>query len=188
MVFAEAVSLMVCFAGFCPTAKTLRRIFLPFVTGRENKISIVNFSIIMRSLLLAARPFSRPLLSHPALSTRLFSSSSQIHKDVASEAEVASATPVLTWNDFLQLRQTRRRLQMTSSVFTGFLGVTTGWGYLATIEIDPTQMIFGFDPVLVLGCSLLGCGALGALAGPFLGDFVFKYGTLRGRRHIFDEV
>ncbi|KAK9474703.1 mitochondrial import protein Pam17 [Dipodascopsis tothii] len=130
--------------------------------------------------LSVSSPLHRPLLWPIGVPVRAFSASARARVD-------EPAAPTLTWNDFLSLRQTRRRLQLSSSIFTGFLGISTGWGYLSSIEIDPTQMIFGFDPFIVLGGALAGCAALGALAGPSAGDLVFKYLTLRGRRHIFED-
>jgi mitochondrial import inner membrane translocase subunit TIM23 len=80
----------------------------------------------------------------------------------------------LSWNDFLALRVRRRRVNLISSCFTAFLGVSLGWGFIANIEIDPTQLIFGFDPAIVYSLALVICGGLGYLVGPSLGDIVFK--------------
>lgn len=80
----------------------------------------------------------------------------------------------LNWNDFLALRVKRRRVNLISSCFTAFLGVSAGWGFIANIEIDPTQLILGFDPAVVYSLALVICGGLGYLVGPSLGDVVFK--------------
>jgi len=35
-------------------------------------------------------------------------------------------------------------------------------------------MIWGLDPLIVLGLSLISCGAVGWLAGPIMGSFAFR--------------
>lgn len=80
----------------------------------------------------------------------------------------------LTWNEFLALRIKRRRINVACSFVTAAGGMLLGWGYLANVEIDPTEPIFGFDPIIVYSIGLIICGGLGYLAGPSLGDVVFK--------------
>lgn len=91
-----------------------------------------------------------------------------------STTSSASSSAQLTWDQFLAQRIRRRRLNVAGSVFTGLIGISVGWGVIANIEIDPTQLIFGFDPLQVLPAGLLLCGGIGALAGPSLGSLVFK--------------
>lgn len=80
----------------------------------------------------------------------------------------------LTWTDFFQLRKQERRINVGSSVFTALVGANVSWAYLSTMEIDPTQMIFGFDPLVVVTAGLMASGALGYLMGPAVGSQVFK--------------
>lgn len=83
-------------------------------------------------------------------------------------------TSALSWNEFLALRSKRRRVNTVCSIFTAFGAVTIGWGFVSNIEIDPTQMIFGFDPFWVYGGGLFALGGFSYLLGPVVGESVFK--------------
>lgn len=122
----------------------------------------------MSSLLLAARP----ALLRP--SSSLLPCRSAVMATRFNSSSAATGTASLTWDQFLAQRIRRRRLNVIGSVFTGIAGIAVGWGVIANIEIDPTQLIFGFDPLQVLPVGLLLCGGLGALAGPSLGSLVFR--------------
>lgn len=118
-------------------------------------------NIILMSLLLAS---SRRALLRPALTSVRFNST----------AARASAEHKLTWDQFLTQRFRRRRINVGASIFTGFLGVTAGWATIANIEIDPTQLIFGFDPLQVLPVVIALFAGVGALFGPSLGNIIFR--------------
>lgn len=80
----------------------------------------------------------------------------------------------LTWKDFFQLRKQQRRINVVSSGFTALVGCNISWAYLSNMEIDPTQMIMGFDPLVVVSAGLMASGALGYLFGPLIGTQVFN--------------
>jgi import inner membrane translocase subunit TIM23 len=84
------------------------------------------------------------------------------------------AQHLLTWNEFLELRIRRRRVNVISSCFTALGGVAVGWAFISNVEIDPTELIFGFDPLMVYSIGLVICGTLGYLAGPSMGEVVFR--------------
>lgn len=86
----------------------------------------------------------------------------------------------LTWPEFFELRAKRRRVNVVSSMFTAFFAVTIGWAFVSNIEIDPTETIFGFEVPIVMGVCLLGVGTLGYLAGPSMGNVVFKQMNRKG--------
>ena len=115
---------------------------------------------------------SRPALLRPA-STSIISRNI-VRLNSTTSTSTAAASSQLTWDQFLAQRIKRRRLNVASSVVTGFVGITVGWAVIANIEIDPTQLIFGFDPLQVLPVGLVLCGGIGALAGPSLGSFIFR--------------
>ena len=51
----------------------------------------------------------------------------------------------------------------------------SGIAVLSRQDIDTIGgQLFGMDPFVVLGLATAGCGALGWLAGPFLGNAVFN--------------
>ena len=51
---------------------------------------------------------------------------------------------------------------------------STDAGSQATIESDPTDLVFGVEPVYVYAAATLGCVALGWLAGPTVGGALWK--------------
>jgi import inner membrane translocase subunit TIM23 len=80
----------------------------------------------------------------------------------------------LPWNDYLHLRKQRHRAELIASVPSAFAGLVGGFSYFATLEIDPSQLVFGLDPLLVYGGATVGCGALGWLLGPTFGSAGWK--------------
>lgn len=92
----------------------------------------------------------------------------------SSSASSAASSSSLTWDQFLKQRIRRRRFNVGASVVTGFIGIIVGWGAVANVQIDPTQTIFGLDPLQALPIGLFLCGGLGSLAGPSLGSFIFR--------------
>ncbi|KAF3213064.1 TIM23 complex component [Orbilia oligospora] len=56
---------------------------------------------------------------------------------------------------------------------------TIGLNILGTQEIDPSKMIWGLDPLMVLGIGLIACGATGWLIGPVAGTQAFKIANRR---------
>jgi mitochondrial import inner membrane translocase subunit TIM23 len=53
-----------------------------------------------------------------------------------------------------------------ASIPTSAFGVYIGPEYFGSGDIDPTQMILGFDPFLMNAGFVMGCGILGWLVGP----------------------
>ena len=112
---------------------------------------------------------SRQYLSNSAPVVRFLST-----KAKPSATEAASSEKGLTWTKFFQLKRRQRKINIVSSVFTAILGCNISWSYLSTMQIDPTQMIFGFDPLVVISAGLVASGTLGYLCGPLFGSQVFK--------------
>lgn len=104
-----------------------------------------------------------------SISKKLFSTT----KVVANGLNPSNNEP-FTWENFFQLRKQENRINLGSSIFTAFLGTNISWIHLSTMEIDPTQMIFGFDPLLVISAGLMACGGVGYLLGPLVGSWIFK--------------
>jgi len=75
----------------------------------------------------------------------------------------------LSWDEFLRLRRQRRFSGVIASIPSSMLGIYAGVQYFGSGEIDPTQTILGFDPILMNAAFVLGCGVLGWLIGPTLG-------------------
>ncbi|CCF59089.1 hypothetical protein KAFR_0G00560 [Kazachstania africana CBS 2517] len=88
---------------------------------------------------------------------------------------ISTAEPdSLTWTDFFKLRKQERRINVGSSIFTALVGCNISWAYLSNMEIDPTQMILGFDPLVVISAGLIASGCIGYLFGPLIGTQVFS--------------
>ncbi|QLG71715.1 hypothetical protein HG535_0C00640 [Zygotorulaspora mrakii] len=106
---------------------------------------------------------SRPHILPQLLKIRWISTEAE--KDVSKD---------LSWVEFFELRKKQRRINVGSSVFTAFLGCNISWAYLSTMEIDPTQTIFGFDPLAVISAGIGASGVLGYLLGPLMGTKLFN--------------
>lgn len=104
-------------------------------------------------------------------STRLNSTSTTTSTSQAAEDSDA----VLTWNRFLTLRKTRRRVSLVASVVGGLGCFATGIIVLTTNDFDQMgAQHLGLDPFITLGLGTFACGTLGWLLGPFLGTALFN--------------
>ncbi|KAF2112298.1 mitochondrial import protein Pam17-domain-containing protein [Lophiotrema nucula] len=91
--------------------------------------------------------------------------------------------PQLTWNRFLELRRTRRKISVLASsvtaaatVFGGLrVSLDNNWDSMAAASI-------GLDPLIVTGLGFVGFLATGWLIGPFFGNAIFNtyYRNIRG--------
>lgn len=110
--------------------------------------------------------------SQPCLGSRRNSSTSTQAASSSSRPTSTSNTPVkLDWNTFFQLRASRRKYSLISSVLAAFTTTAAGGQILATQNLESLgAQIMGFDPLIVLGLATAASGALGWLAGPFLGN------------------
>ncbi|KAI0184557.1 mitochondrial import protein Pam17-domain-containing protein [Xylaria flabelliformis] len=97
----------------------------------------------------------------------------------SSSASSSSPAPKLDWNHFFQLRKTRRRIQLASSIVTMAIGGTGGALLLVNMNMDPLLSKVPMDPIFALGIITLSFAGLGWLAGPSLGSAIF-YTLKRG--------
>jgi import inner membrane translocase subunit TIM23 len=106
---------------------------------------------------------------------RLNSSSASTIESTSSKSATTDPDAVLTWNRFLALRKTRRRISLVASVLSALGCFTTGILVLTTNDFDTmgAQML-GLDPFITLGLGTFACGAIGWLLGPFLGNALFN--------------
>lgn len=81
-------------------------------------------------------------------------------------------SPRLSWNDFLALRQTRRRYNLLASVVCGGTSLSVGLTTLSAMSLDSFNLM-GADPLVVMGLSTLATGAAGWLLGPLFGGTAF---------------
>ncbi|KAI2638215.1 Pam17-domain-containing protein [Xylaria nigripes] len=134
-------------------------------------------------------PVPRPISARISLpSAPRKSISIQCQFATRRNASTASATssstseppaPKLDWNSFFQLRKTRRRLQLASSIVTMTIGGTAGAVLLVNMNMDWLLSKIPMDPFFALGIITLSCAGLGWLAGPSVGAALF-YSFKRG--------
>ncbi|KAK2832032.1 hypothetical protein FQN49_006918 [Arthroderma sp. PD_2] len=111
--------------------------------------------------------------SHSSAGSQRNSSTSAQSSSHATNATANPAdTPVkLDWNSFFQLRASRRKYSLVSSILAALSTTAAGGQILATQNLENLgAQIMGFDPLIVLGLATAASGALGWLAGPFLGN------------------
>ena len=121
-----------------------------FVAKDQPTMLALRQSIITRPISITGAlrtSIQRPLTSSIFRATSSFHTKSLLYN-------TSKSTDQLNWNEFLALRIKRRRVNVISSGITAILGVGAGWAFISNIEIDPTQMIFGFDPLAVYSIGL----------------------------------
>ncbi|KAI1304459.1 Pam17-domain-containing protein [Xylaria venustula] len=96
-----------------------------------------------------------------------------------SSSSPSPPAPKLDWNGFFQLRKTRRRFQLASSIVTMTIGGTAGAVLLVNMNMDWLLSKVPMDPIFALGIVTLSFAGLGWLAGPSLGSAIF-YSVKRG--------
>ncbi|MCJ1368676.1 TIM23 complex component [Acarospora aff. strigata] len=122
--------------------------------------------------------------SSPQLTTTFVRSASQL-TSTSSDTTSAVAqpnspppTPVtdhLDWNRFLQLRKVRRRYNLVASIGSSIGTTMLGVSVISQQDMETLGgQMFGLDPFVVLGLTTAGFGALGWLAGPFVGSAAFN--------------
>ncbi|KAJ9645357.1 TIM23 complex component [Coniosporium tulheliwenetii] len=134
-----------------------------------------------------ARPFQTAAPRAPSLSKQRPSLViTQYHhlprhaSTISDPTSAAAAAPPanehsLTWNRFLALRKTRRRISLVSSIICAGASTFLGIAVLSTKDIDAMgSQILGLDPIIVLGMSTIACTVVGWLIGPFFGNAVFN--------------
>lgn len=93
---------------------------------------------------------------------------------IISLPSTPSSTTTLPWNQYFQLRKTRRYYNLAASVCTSFATTAAGISILSQQDLEALEgTVPGLDPFLLLGLATAGSGAVGWLLGPFVGNAVF---------------
>ncbi|KAJ5115345.1 Mitochondrial import protein Pam17 [Penicillium alfredii] len=138
----------------------------------------------------ASRPHARTLPSSP-------SSFQQIGLRTNSTAASKKTNDVkLDWNSFFKLRASRRRYSLASSIASSLVTTTVGVQVLSSQDLESLgAQVMGLDPFVVLGLATAACGAIGWLAGPFVGNGVwglvyrrFKPSVVVKEKEFFDRI
>lgn len=91
----------------------------------------------------------------------------------------------LDWNTFFRLRKVRRRYNLAASIGSSIGTTMMGVSVLSQQDLDALGgQVFGLDPFVVLGLTTAGFGAIGWLAGPFVGGAAFNVLNRRFRAQI----
>lgn len=100
-----------------------------------------------------------------------FATSMLLKKEITKTGD---SKKTLNWVDFFKIKKQERRINVISGILTGFLTSNVAFAYAANVEIDPTQMIFGVDPSMVIVGGCITAGFFGYLIGPAFGRPFFK--------------
>ncbi|RKO97868.1 hypothetical protein CXG81DRAFT_838, partial [Caulochytrium protostelioides] len=81
----------------------------------------------------------------------------------------------INWDTYFQMTRRRRMAESAGTVLTGLGAFSVTSIYLTSIaEFDPTRLVMGMDPTMVVGLQVLGATALGAMVGSQLGGFLWR--------------
>lgn len=112
-----------------------RSVFSTFRPVLGQKTSITPFVLSLRHASSSSSPLSAP------------------NEPTSFRTQPSHSAPTgplpLTWPNYLSLRRQRRLWSTLTSVPTTFLGLFLGGGYFASLEADPSQLIFGIEPMYV---------------------------------------
>ncbi|CEL59517.1 Presequence translocated-associated motor subunit PAM17, mitochondrial OS=Cryptococcus neoformans var, neoformans serotype D (strain JEC21 / ATCC MYA-565) GN=PAM17 PE=3 SV=1 [Rhizoctonia solani AG-1 IB] len=91
-----------------------------------------------------------------------------------SSTNVSSKDLPLSWPEYLTIRRKKRRWEIATTIPSTFLALTAGLSYFGSIESDPTSLILGVEPIYIYGLATMGCGGLGYLLGPVVGNSLWR--------------
>ncbi|CAE6523009.1 unnamed protein product [Rhizoctonia solani] len=91
-----------------------------------------------------------------------------------SSTTAPSKEPVLSWPEYLTIRKKKRRWEIATTIPSTFLALSAGLSYFGSIESDPSSLIFGVEPIYIYGLATMGCGGLGYLLGPVVGNSLWR--------------
>ncbi|GAC75079.1 hypothetical protein PANT_14c00026 [Moesziomyces antarcticus T-34] len=91
----------------------------------------------------------------------------------ASPPPSSSSAGNLSWDNYLQLRRSRRLAGMVTTIPTTLLAGAAAGSYFLTLEIDPSNTIAGLDPIYINAGLTLACTGLGWLTGPTVGTAIW---------------
>lgn len=81
----------------------------------------------------------------------------------------------MSWQEYLGLKKQNRRINTVMSAFTAAGGAFATFNFMLDHEIDPEKTIFGVDPVIFVAFAVFAGGLGGYLAGPVIGNPVFRW-------------
>ncbi|KAF2185017.1 Pam17-domain-containing protein [Zopfia rhizophila CBS 207.26] len=131
-----------------------------------------------------------PIVKKPSVKFPIRHASTAPSTSATSSSTTAGSTATstnpptqLTWNRFLALRKTRRKISVAASSMSALATTVTGLRVFIEGNYDSIWAAnFGLDPLAVTVLSSVGLMAVGWLVGPFFGNAVFNayYRRIRG--------
>jgi import inner membrane translocase subunit TIM23 len=119
------------------------------------------------------KPSPRPQTSSMCLSPILRNTAFRLNSTAANASRAEASK--LDWNSFFKLRASRRRYTLASSIIASMASTIIGVQVLSEQDLESLgAQVMGLDPFIVLGLATAACGAVGWLAGPFLGNAVWR--------------
>ncbi|KAI4209962.1 MAG: hypothetical protein LQ351_007126 [Letrouitia transgressa] len=127
-----------------------------------------------------------PASTHPSASSPRASNPASVppssptqHQPQSQPQPQPPSQQPLTWNAYLTLRRLRRRYSLFASLLTTTLTTTAGLTLLSsTASFERLSTLFGttsgFDPIIAVAISTVAAAGIGWLAGPFVGEAVFR--------------
>ncbi|KAI4160583.1 MAG: hypothetical protein LQ342_005604 [Letrouitia transgressa] len=123
-----------------------------------------------------------PSSTHPSASSPRASNPAAVPPSSSTQHQPQPQSPPqqpLTWNAYLTLRRLRRRYSLFASLLTTTLTTTAGLTLLSsTASFERLSTLFGttsgFDPIIAVAISTVTAAGIGWLAGPFVGEAVFR--------------
>lgn len=121
------------FASFSIFTNMSRSVFSTLRPVLGQKATVAPFALSLRHASSSSSPLSAP------------------KEPTSFHTQPSHSTPTgplpLSWPSYLSLRRQRRLWSTLTSVPTTFLGLFLGGGYFASLEADPSQLIFGVEPM-----------------------------------------
>ncbi|RHZ65708.1 presequence translocated-associated motor subunit PAM17 [Aspergillus thermomutatus] len=140
------------------------------------------------------KPSNRPQPNVISPSPILRNTAFRLNSTAANAPRIEAAK--LDWNSFFKLRASRRRYTLASSIIASMASTIIGVQVLSEQDLESLgAQVMGLDPFVVLGLATAACGAVGWLAGPFLGNAVwglvyrrYKPAVLRKEKEFYDRI
>lgn len=180
---------MICRALFTVTRTTPRIVCLQSALDKTTRtISTTSYWDRQTHISQASKSTSTHLIAQPRKSITsclksCFAGSRHASTSTPAAASTPASTTQLTWNEFLQLRRTRRYINLGASIGTAIGTIAVTVPIMAQYELENTiAAATGLDPFIAIGLTMTAIGGMGWLLGPVLGGAAFAVwkGGVRG--------
>ncbi|KAJ2656318.1 TIM23 complex component [Coemansia sp. RSA 1200] len=88
--------------------------------------------------------------------------------------DINNPETLLNWEEFFLLRQQRRMWERFVSLPCALVGLAFGAAIFAGLQVDPQQMFYGYDPLIVFAISAGTSCCVGFALGPTVGRWFYR--------------